>query len=268
MGAAEDQEQLERIRSKLYDFVSNSPDHENAPEARRILGKIPGRQAQDASDFHGPKNLTDEQAGTENPALQFVRTEGKSGSGYARPARSSDEQREYEGNQEPLKNDILAREMTQQAMFMGALHLLGGGVSRLGQAFIEGTPGGRALETVRAAEAEAPGGYEMSPSARAEMNRLEDAGHIDSAERAADEAMHPTESQEVRDAREVIRPKIHGTDLFHPKLAIARNLAGPGTALAGAAIRGTGDLMAHPSVAFPTAALLASPLMRAIDKGE
>ena len=36
-----DDAQLERIRSKLYDFISSNPESPDAPQARRILGKLP-----------------------------------------------------------------------------------------------------------------------------------------------------------------------------------------------------------------------------------
>lgn len=38
---ADDSEQIDRIRSKLYDFVANNPGHADADQARRILGKLP-----------------------------------------------------------------------------------------------------------------------------------------------------------------------------------------------------------------------------------
>lgn len=211
----DEQDQVARIRSKLYDFVSSNPDHADAEQARRILGKLPAHAAQEAMSPQ-PRELTDEEAGVEHDpeTSRLMTLTGRPDS----PAVAAMGPRKWHPTTE-LEGDPGAQMIVQQAELSPLMRMLGMGVSATGRA-LEGTAGGRAAKVIAEKGADA---MVNEPSAEAESQLA----HIRQMRTAAPERAPMLDRQEesilensikpdpeVEAARETLRFKgPHGGDL-------------------------------------------------------
>jgi hypothetical protein len=190
---ADEAAQIERIRAKLYDFVSNNPGHADAEQARRILSKLPKMNVKGPS---GAPGSDEHEAETGAGEPEFVEAHHGAGvvevggkkfgeKGYRKVNGRVREQTPYEQS----SIDPTAQELVKQ-MVLGGVGKFAGGL--LGKA-IANTRGARLAETV----AEANGPFDPAAEKAAEalkfklVPEVKDMGHMAVAGAAGGYFHHP-----------------------------------------------------------------------------
>lgn len=129
---------IEEVRSRLYDYVSLNPTGEHADKARQILATLPARDPSDASG-HGPRDLTDDQAGVgSGPLASRVLSVAGGKPLVGLPGPPQDVTAAPRPHvQTELEGDPMAQEILGQAMTMPLLHVAGLGLSGIGRKLLD-----------------------------------------------------------------------------------------------------------------------------------
>lgn len=144
-----DQKTATLARTKLHAMLDGNPSPAKVAEIHRLLGMLPEPNA------GKPREFSDEQLGIENQPITSSRFGGTLGGDAAEEAAAAQpglDAAAVHPEKPQSESDPMTRELTQQAMAMPLLHMIGAGIAGPARAVLE-SKGGRAAQLLKNTEA-------------------------------------------------------------------------------------------------------------------